>query len=156
LRTVPYLTFAGNAREAMIFYKTCLGGKLELQKIGNSPLGKNMPAKMKNTILHASLTKKDLVITASDMVGENGLQKGNSVSILLDCQSEKEIQTIYKKLSHGGKQTQPIGETAYGTQFGSLTDKFGINWLLHYKLKPKKHENKQNYLLDNYEYDIPF
>jgi PhnB protein len=133
MRTVPYLTFAGNAREAMIFYQKCLGGKLKFQKLGDSPLGKSMNVKMKNTILHASLVKRDLVIFASDMVGENGLSKGNSVSLMLNYESEKEMRTIYKKLSRGGKQTHQIETTFFGSFLGDLTDKYGINWILHYK-----------------------
>lgn len=133
MKAVPYLTFAGNAREAMIFYKNCVGGNLELQKIGDSPLGKNMPRKMKKAILHASLTKKELCIMASDMVGENGLTKGNSVSIMLDCRSEKEIKLFYKKLSAGGKQTHPLETTFFGSLLGELEDKYGNTWLLHYK-----------------------
>jgi PhnB protein len=133
MRTVPYLTFAGNAREGMLFYKKCLGGKLVFQKIAKTPLAKQMPAKMKTMILHASLTKKDMVIMASDMVGEKGLTKGNSVSIMLDCDSEKELKSVYKKLSQGGKQTHPVEITFFGSLLGGLTDKYGNTWLLHYK-----------------------
>ncbi len=135
MRAVPYLTFAGNARQGMLFYKKCLGGKLELQKLGDSPLGKDMPAKMKKAILHATLTKKEFVIMASDMANENGLIKGSTVSIMLDCESEKEIKNIYKKLSLGGKLLHPIEITFFGSMIGALIDKFGNNWLLHYKIK---------------------
>lgn len=133
MRTVPYLTFAGNARQGMLFYKKCLGGKLELQAIGDSPLAEQMPAKMKRCILHASLTKNNLTIMASDMVGENGLMNGNSMSIMLDCGSEKEIKSIYKKLSQGGKQTHPLEKTFFGSLLGDLIDKYGNRWMLHYK-----------------------
>jgi PhnB protein len=42
-----YLTFNGNCREAMNFYKDCLGGELNLQTIAESPLADKMPAQMK-------------------------------------------------------------------------------------------------------------
>lgn len=133
MRAVPYLTFAGNAKEAMLFYKKCLGGKLELQKVGDSPLAKQMPAKMKNCILHATLTKKECVIMATDLIDEGGSKKGNTVSIMLDCSNEKEIKSIYKKLSQGGNQTHPIETTFFDALLGSLIDKYGNTWLLHYK-----------------------
>lgn len=41
-----YLTFNGNCREAMNFYKDCLGGELILQTIGESPLAYKMPQLM--------------------------------------------------------------------------------------------------------------
>ncbi len=51
-----YLTFSGNCREAMRFYQECLGGELQIQTIGDSPMAAKMPKKMKNYILHATLT----------------------------------------------------------------------------------------------------
>lgn len=157
MRTVPYLTFAGNAKEAMTFYKKCLGGKLQMKTIGQSPLAVQMPAKMKKCILHSSLVKNNFVILATDMVGENGLAKGNSVSIMLNCDSEKELKSIYKKLSLGGKQLHPVEITFFGAFLGDLIDKYGNTWLLYYKpFKKQKHENNEDHFLDNYEYHIPF
>ncbi len=136
MQTHPYLTFSGNCREAMTFYKKCLGGTLTFQTVGESPLAAKMPAQMKKAILHATLIKGPLTLMASDMVSENGLTNGNAVSIMLNCDSEKGIRSIYKKLSQDGKQNHPIELTFFGALLGGLTDKYGNNWLLHYD--PKK------------------
>ena len=130
-----YLTFNGNCRQAMTFYKKCLGGELTLQTVGDSPLSGKMPRQMKNSVLHATLKKDDLVIMGSDMVGNNGLQKGNNISMILNCNSEKEIRDRYQKLSEDGEQTNPLELTFWGALFGNLVDKFGNHWLLHYQLK---------------------
>ena len=127
-----YLTFSGNCREAMTFYKNCLGGELILQTIGESPISDKMPPKMKESILHATLKKESLVLMASDMVGEDGLKKGNTISLMLNCSSEEEIKNYYKKLSDGGKATHPLHVSFWGALFGDLTDKYGNQWLLHY------------------------
>jgi len=132
LQVNPYLTFNGNCREAMNFYKTILGGELMLQTIGESPLCQEMPPAMKENILHASLTNGQLVIMGSDMVSDNGLQKGNSVSLVLNCRSEDEIREFYTNLSEGGAATHPLEDTFWGALFGDLTDKFGNHWLLNY------------------------
>lgn len=132
-----YLTFNGNCREAMTFYKKCLGGKLTLQTVGESPLAGKMPPQMKESILHATLTRDGLVLTGSDMVSEKGLIKGNAVSLLLNCSSEEEIRTSYSNLSAGGQATHPLEDTFWGTLFGDLTDKYGNHWLLHFD-KAKK------------------
>ena len=132
-----YLTFNGNCRDAMIFYKKCLGGELVLQTIGESPMADKLPAKMRKSILHSTLTKNGFVLMASDMVGENGLIKGNAVSLMLNCESEKEIKTLYQKLSDGGKANHPLENTFWGALFGDLTDKFGNQWLLHFDKKLK-------------------
>jgi PhnB protein len=127
-----YLTFNGNCREAMTFYQKCLGGKLFFQTVGESPMSDKMPKKMKNCILHSTLTNGLLLLMGSDMVGENGLLKGNAVSLILNCASEKEIRICYKKLSQGGEQTHPLENTFWDAIFGGLTDKYGNNWMLNY------------------------
>ncbi|MDQ0637704.1 PhnB protein [Pedobacter sp. W3I1] len=127
-----YLTFNGNCREAMTFYQDCLGGELILETIGESVMVDKMPNNMKRSIMHAVLTKDDLVIMATDMVGERGLIKGNSISIMLTCDSEEEAHSFYHKLSAGGKTSHPLQETFWGALFGDLTDRFGNNWLINY------------------------
>lgn len=142
-----YLTFNGNCREAMIFYKECLGGDLVFQTVGESPLAVKMPPKMKDFILHATLTKGTLVLMGSDMVPESGLIRGNSVSLSIDCESEKEIKSFYKNLSSGGTAEHPLENTFWGALFGDLTDKFGNHWLLNYnkKSKPLNKQKSINY-----------
>lgn len=132
-----YLTFNGNCREAMQFYKECLGGELHFQTIGESPLSDKMPRQMRDSILHSTLSKNSFVLMGSDMVANNGLSKGNAVSLMLDCSNEKEIKTCYEKLSAGGIQNHPLEISFWGALFGDLTDKYGNHWLLHFD-KAKK------------------
>ncbi|MCC6461421.1 MAG: VOC family protein [Saprospiraceae bacterium] len=128
-----YLSFNGNCREAMQFYQACLGGELFLQTIGESPLSEQMPERMKTCILHATVTRGALVLMGSDMVGEQGLHKGNAVSLCLQCSSEEEIRTTYARLAEGGAATHPLETTIWGALFGGLTDKFGNHWLLNFE-----------------------
>lgn len=130
-----YLTFDGNCSEAMAFYKACLGGELSLQTVGESPLSQKMPSKMKDCILHATLTKGALVLMGSDMVPPSGLLKGNAVSLSLSCNSEEDIYTCYQKLAAGGTADHPIEVSFWGALFGDLTDKYGNHWLLSYERK---------------------
>ncbi len=125
----------------MMFYKECLGGELNLQTIGESPMADKMPAKMKEFILHSTLTKGSLVLMGSDMVADEGLKKGNAVSLMMNCSSEKEIKRCYKKLSSGGVAAHPLENTFWGALFGDLTDKYGNHWLLNYD-KTKKNKNE--------------
>jgi PhnB protein len=128
-----YLTFNGNCREAMIFYKDCLGGELVLQTVGESPLSDKLPPQMKKSILHSTLTRDGLLLMASDMVSDKGLVRGNSVSLMLNCSSEQEIKTCYENLAKGGEATHPLENTFWGALFGDLVDKFGNHWLLNYQ-----------------------
>lgn len=128
-----YLTFNGNCREAMQFYQQCLGGTLSIQDIGTSPLAGKMPQKMKDCILHATLTKGDMVLMGTDMVGNTGLIKGNAVSMMLNCSSEQELRDCFQKLSYEGTISHPIENTFWGAMLGDLTDKYGNQWLLHFQ-----------------------
>jgi PhnB protein len=71
------------------------------------------------------------VLLGSDLVSESGLIAGNSVSLVLDCSSEKEIRNSYEKLSEGGHATHPLKNTFWGALFGELKDKHGNLWLLN-------------------------
>lgn len=127
-----YLTFNGNCREAMTFYQDCLGGELIFETIGESAFAEKMPNIIRRSVMHAVLVKDDMVIMGTDMVEERGLVKGNSVAMMLNCNSEKEAKAFYHKLSVGGRASHPLQETFWGALFGDLTDRFGNNWLINY------------------------
>ena len=129
-----YLTFNGNCREAMQFYKRCFGGELTIQTVGSIDPSKDMPREMMDCVLQASLVQGTAVIMATDMVGEEGLNRGNAVSMLINCSSEMELRRCYDRLSAGSRIQSQIEETASGALFGQLTDKYGNSWLLRYQL----------------------
>ena len=129
---LSYLTFNGNCKEAMLFYKECLGGKLYFQTVGESPMAEQMPKTMKDCILHSTLTKGNVVLMATDMVPKNGMIKGNNLSLMIDCESELEIRNLYEVLVVDGYCNHPLENTFWGAIFGDLTDKYGNHWLLNY------------------------
>ena len=131
-RITTYLTFNGNCREAMAFYRDCLGGELQLQTVGESPMADAMPEQMKNAVLHATLSKDSFTLMGSDMACEDGLIRGNAVSLFLECNSETEIAVLYETLSEGGKKEFELQKTHWGDWFGTLNDRFGNHWLLHH------------------------
>jgi len=132
-----YLTFNGNCRQAMDFYQQCLGGELVFQTIGESPLADKMPAQMKNCILHATLTHSGLILMGSDM-SPQGLTKGNTVSLMLNCSSDAEIEKFFTSLSAAGVIINPLEKTFWGGTIGNFTDKFGYPWILHFTTEDKK------------------
>ena len=132
-----YLTFNGNCREAMTFYKDCLGGELTMQTVQGSPLESQMPLTAKKHILHASLVNHDLVLLGSDMTGTAEVVKGNTISLSLHCGSADEIQLFFSRLSDGGQIVHPLHEFFAGTM-GTLTDKFEKDWLLYYDKKTRR------------------
>ena len=126
-----YINFKGNTREAMSFYQECLGGELEIQTIADSPIAEHMPPEARDGVLHSMLTSGGLVLLASDMVQE-GLIEGNNMSLMVNCDSEEQIDDFFSKLSEGGSITCALGDSFWGSKFGHLTDKFGTRWGLNY------------------------
>ncbi|HET9744273.1 MAG TPA: VOC family protein [Chitinophagaceae bacterium] len=126
-----YLNFNGLTRDAMTFYQECLGGELVMQKISESPMAARMPSEMGAKILHSSLKKDNMVLMASDMMG-NSIIKGNSISLCMNCSSDEEINLFFNKLSDGARINEPLYQSFWGATFGSLTDKFGITWIFNY------------------------
>lgn len=124
-----YLIFEGNCREAMSFYHQCLGGKLELTSVKDSPIANQWPPDVQHHILHAILTNDQLSLLGSDMAGPQGTVKGNNICLALACSNRHEIETYFNLLSAGGKITHPLHDFFDGT-IGGFTDKFGMTWVL--------------------------
>jgi PhnB protein len=124
-----YLNFNGRCREAMTFYQQCLGGELMMQKIAESPMAVQMTSEAGAQILHSSLIRNGiLLIQGSDKLGAS-LKQGNSVILCLNCSSDDEIYTFFKKLSAGGEIKMPLHQSVWGFTYGELTDKFGMLWM---------------------------
>lgn len=126
-----YLNFNGHTREAMTFYKECLGGELVMQKIAESPMAAQMPSEMGPKILHSSLTNKSIILMASDCRSAATIT-GNNIALCINCSSEEEINSFFNNLAAGGKINEPLQQSFWGATFGSLTDKFGIHWMFNY------------------------
>lgn len=128
----PYLSFDNNCREAMNFYKDCFGGELFLQTVAESPaMAAQMPVEMKDLILHSILTVGDMVIMASDLNREKQVE-GNTVQLCVNCQSEKELNGFFSKISVGGKITEPLADMPWGAKYGAITDKYGKHWVFNF------------------------
>ncbi len=132
----PYLHFGGDCRQAMTFYKECLGGELNLMSVSDSPMAAQMPPAAKNNVLHASLKTKDITIMASDWMAPGTMTKGNNISLSLSCSSTKEADALYARLSAGGAATHPLKDEFFG-YYGDLKDKFGIAWMVNFE-KPRQ------------------
>jgi len=130
MRFNPYLRFNGNAKEAMTFYKECLGGELDIQTVGESPMAAQMPPESHNNVLHSSLMSDAIVVMAADGMPMSPATPGTMVSLCISGSKAEgdKIKGLYEKLSQGGKISMPLKEEFFG-MYGELTDKFGVNWM---------------------------
>ncbi len=126
----PYLNFRDNAREAMEFYKTVFGGKLEMQTFKEYHVSQD-PSE-DNKIMHAMLTADNgIVFMASDTQNSIEYRTGTNMSMSLSGDNEIELRGYYEKLSAGGTIEMPLEKAPWGDMFGMFTDKFGVSWLVN-------------------------
>lgn len=137
--TNTYLSFDGNARDAMIFYQKCLGAELAVQTFGDAKMPG--PPGSENRVLHARLTKGPVVLMASDTMPGSKFVLGNNVFINIDCESAAEIEKLFQAFGDGGQVMMPLQDTFWGARFGMLTDRFGVQWMFNFELP--KQEKKQ-------------
>lgn len=128
----PYLSFNGKCKEAMLFYKECIGGEITIQTVAETPIANQCPAAMQDQVMHASLTKNGLLLMASDMTGPDGYSQGNAMALALNCTSEDEIRSCFTKLSEGGRVIDELKDQFWGALFGVVLDKYGFTWMLNY------------------------
>ncbi len=131
----PYLHFNGNCKEAMTFYRDCLGGKLDLQIVGDSPAAASMPKEAHNQVMHSVLDVDGFQLMASDMFDASEVVRGNAFSMTVICKDKAEVDALFNKLAAGGTVTDPVKEEFFGT-FGALTDKFGVRWMFQANKQP--------------------
>src|SRR5579871_3686452 len=127
-----YLTFDGNCRQAMEFYKKCLGAELYIMSFGEVP--GNLPKEAREApdrIMHARLTKGSMALMASDTVPGMNFQQGNNFSISIQCDSLEEIEGLFAAFGEKGKITMPLDQPFWALRFGMLEDQFGVNWMFN-------------------------
>lgn len=129
LTVQPYLGFGGHARAALEFYQSCLGGTLEIMTVAQSPVAAHFPPDAQEHVLHGTLTSGPLILNASDMREDTTPTHG--VSLALHGRDPAEAARVFDALAQGGTVTQPLGPSFWGGQFGEVTDRFGLHWLMN-------------------------
>jgi PhnB protein len=127
-RLNPYITFSGNAREAMEFYQSALGGELAMNTFGE--FGNTGPDEDK--IMHANLETPDgFTLMASDTPPGMEEPSGNNIAISLSGDDNDKLRGYWDQLTEGAKVTMPLERQVWGDEFGQFTDKFGIQWMVN-------------------------
>ncbi|MDH6591288.1 PhnB protein [Variovorax sp. TBS-050B] len=127
-----YLTFDGNAAEAMRFYEKTLGGTIHMMMtVGETPDAAHFPPEARHRIMHAALAYGDGMLMASDtMPGQTyeGM-KGFGVALTLDTVAEG--KRVFDAFAEGGHVGMPFEKTFWVEGFGMVTDRFGTPWLIN-------------------------
>jgi PhnB protein len=128
----PYLTFDGNAREVIEFYRSVFGGELTLSTFAD--FGMPVPPEEAGLVMHSQLdVPGGPTIMASDAPSFMGRpQRGDSISLALfgDAADADRLRGWFDALAEGGTVTQPLEAAPWGDTYGALTDRYGTAWMV--------------------------
>jgi PhnB protein len=128
-RLNPYISFDGNAKDAMRFYKTVFGGTLVINTFGEFGM---KDAAFAKKVMHAMLEGDNgFTLMASDLGPGMSHNPGDNITISLSGDDRDLLRGYWKKLTRTGEVTMPLEKQMWGDEFGQCRDKFGIAWMVN-------------------------
>jgi PhnB protein len=130
IRLNPYLTFDGEAREAMTFYHSVLGGELAVNTFAELHASED-PAEA-DKIMHAMLeTPHGLTLMGADTATAMGFEAPGGFAVSLSGDDDAELRRCWEGLTAGATVKVPLEKAPWGDTFGMFTDRFGIEWMVN-------------------------
>jgi PhnB protein len=138
-RTSTYLNFERSTEAAFTFYKSVFGTEFVngITRFGDVPVQDGQPElsdadKQLVMIVQLPILGGHLLM-GTDAPESMGFQinQGNNIYICIDPDTRAEADSLFAALSSGGNVEQPMEEAFWGDYFGTLVDKFGVQWMIN-------------------------
>ena len=134
MQVQPYLFFDGRCEEAVEFYRSALGAKVDMLmrfKDSPDPTPPGMvPPGGENKVMHAALRVGDAMVLASD--GRcSGQPSFQGFALSLTAANEAEANRLFASLAEGGQVQMPLAKTFFSPRFGMAADRFGVTWMVY-------------------------
>ena len=138
-RVSTYLNFNGNTEQAFQFYRAVFGGDFtgpihRFRDVSATPGQPPMPADTADMVMHVELPLLGgHILMGTDAPESMGFTvvAGNNVHINLEPDTRGEAERLFNALAAGGTVDMPLQDMFWGAYFGSLTDRFGIHWMVN-------------------------
>jgi len=124
---IPYITFAGNAREALNFYQSAFGGKVEITTFGDF----NVPDAPVDGVMHGALTTDEFAIYGSDAMMTGDLDDANRIRITIAGDDLDALSGSFDGLAQGGNVVTPLAKQQWGDTYGEVVDRYGVGWMFN-------------------------
>jgi len=129
-RLNPYISFNGNARQAMEFYRDVFGGNLALMTFGDMGTPESAPEADK--IMHGMLeTDNGYTLMGADTPPGTDFNPGNNMAVSLSGDDDLQLRAYWDMLSGNGAVSVPLEKQMWGDTFGMCTDQFGVTWMVN-------------------------
>jgi len=133
MQVQPYLFFDGRCEEAVEFYKSTLGAKVEmLMRFKESPEPPQpgmVPPGSEDKVMHACFRIGDTAVMASDGMCQ-GKPSFQGFSLSITASDEAEADRLFAALAEGGQVQMPLAKTFFSPRFGMVADRFGVSWMV--------------------------
>ncbi|GLI27799.1 VOC family protein [Agromyces rhizosphaerae] len=128
----PYLTFGGEAREAMEFYQKVFGGELTTNTFRDFHM-EDLPEEELDGIMHAQLTTPAgfTLMGADAPAAMGGPTPNGNLSVSGGADEEDELRGYWAGLAEGGTIDMPLEVAPWGDAFGQVTDRYGVVWYVN-------------------------
>jgi PhnB protein len=138
-RVSTYLNFPRSTEQAFAFYRSVFGGEFAgpIHRFSEVPAAPGQPPMAeadRNLVMHVELPiLGGHVLMGTDAPESMGftVTPGNNVYINLEPDTRAEAERLFNALAVEGKVEMPLQDMFWGAYFGSLTDQFGIRWMLN-------------------------
>jgi PhnB protein len=125
----PYLSFNGNARQALEFYARVFGGTPVFSTFADLGAGDGPDA---SRIMHGALeTEAGYTIMGADVTSEMEYHAPAGFSVSLSGDDVDDLRRYFEQLAAGGTTTMPLAKQVWGDEFGMCVDEFGVSWLVN-------------------------
>lgn len=123
-KITTFLMFEGQAEAAMTFYMSLFKDSeiVSIQRYGAEGPGPE------GTIVHASFTLAGQEFMCIDSPAKHGFTFTPSISLFVETETEAELDTLFAKLSEGGKVLMPLDAYPFARKFAWCEDRFGVSW----------------------------
>lgn len=142
VQTTTHLNFHGQARQALEFYRSVFGGRVNIATYGDFGMPKDAPGA--DHVVFGQLASEDgFRVMAYDIPGaeaevaagstrrENGLTiTDRDFFVSVRGATLTEMQGYWDALSAGATIIEPLAASTWSPGFGMLTDGFGVTWIL--------------------------
>ena len=134
MQVQPYLFFDGRCEEAVEFYRSALGAKVEMlmrfKDCPEPPSPGMVPPGAESKVMHAALRIGDAMVLASDgrCLGQPSFQ---GFALSLTAANEAEANRLFASLAEGGQVQMPLAKTFFSPRFGMVADRFGVSWMVY-------------------------
>ena len=125
-KIITFLTFSGNAEEAMNFYVSLFPnsrilGLTLISKVDRGEVGK---------VLNGTFELNDQQFMVMDLEKAYAPTFNWAMSLYVDCDDEKEFDTLFEKLSSDGKVIMGPEPIYNLRKVAWVSDRFGVTWQL--------------------------